>query len=294
MSFFRIVLRGLLRRPVRTALTMLGIAIGIGAVVMLVGLSWGFEKSWSEGFNAHQTDIVVGNLSGGVMPKSFNEDVEEMVAALPHVADTTTLFAELMGVEDLSMIMVSGRETDGFAWKSLELVDGRMPENDAEYAVVLGTLAAESLKKKVGDSLRMKTASTHTGMRRRSKEFSIALITTDSSTENETSLSPESPSENVERIVRRRIPRTEASYQRSAPNSSTICFTPSGFTLRVTLQETCAISFPARTSKSSEKTSGRTLILTTCWRRNDPPKLPGPSNIPTCPPRPKNRGSSYT
>lgn len=155
MNFLTIVFRGLLRRRVRTLLTVLGIAIGIAAVVMLVGLAWGFERSWSEGFQAHQTDIVVGNLSGGVMPKSFEDSLEERIAALPHVAETTSLLAELMGVEELSMIMVSGREWGGFTWDNLELLEGRMPRDASEPAVVLGRLAADSLGKKPGDSLQI-------------------------------------------------------------------------------------------------------------------------------------------
>ena len=35
MSFFTVVLRGLMRRPVRTGLTLVGISIGIAAVVAL-------------------------------------------------------------------------------------------------------------------------------------------------------------------------------------------------------------------------------------------------------------------
>ncbi|CAN5220224.1 ABC transporter permease [soil metagenome] len=158
MSFFTVVLRDLLRRPVRTALTMLGIAIGIAAVVMLVGIAWGFEKSWSDGFEAHQTDIVVANLAGGVMPKAFGAEVEARVAELPHVAETTALLAELMGVEDVPMIMVSGRAWGGFTWKSLTVVEGRLPADGSEEAVVLGRLAAETLGKKVGDPLQIEAS----------------------------------------------------------------------------------------------------------------------------------------
>ena len=33
MTFFTVITRGLIRRPVRTGLTILGISVGIGAVV---------------------------------------------------------------------------------------------------------------------------------------------------------------------------------------------------------------------------------------------------------------------
>jgi putative ABC transport system permease protein len=39
MTFFDVVTRGLKRRPIRTGLTLLGISVGIAAVVALIGLS---------------------------------------------------------------------------------------------------------------------------------------------------------------------------------------------------------------------------------------------------------------
>jgi putative ABC transport system permease protein len=58
-------------------------------------------------------------------------------------------------VEDAPMMMVSGREWGGFAWSQLKLLEGRMPHDGNEKAVVLGRLAAEVLKKKVGDTVQI-------------------------------------------------------------------------------------------------------------------------------------------
>jgi len=54
-------------------------------------------------------------------------------------------------------MMVSAREWDGFAWKNLKLISGRMPQDPTEPAVVLGRTAAEVLKKKVGDPIQIET-----------------------------------------------------------------------------------------------------------------------------------------
>ena len=43
MNFLQVIFRGLWRRPVRTGLTVLGIANGIAAVVALVGMASGYE-----------------------------------------------------------------------------------------------------------------------------------------------------------------------------------------------------------------------------------------------------------
>jgi putative ABC transport system permease protein len=65
---------------------------------------------------------------------------------------------QFLSIEDAPMMMVSGREWGGFAWEKLKLLDGRMPRDSAEKAVVLGRLAAEVLKKKVGDTVQIEAA----------------------------------------------------------------------------------------------------------------------------------------
>ena len=155
MTFFTIVFRSLIRRPVRTCLTLVGISIGIAAVVTLVGMAWGYEKGVAKQLDAVGTDLVVSNMSGGLMPKVFNESLQEKVAALPRVAETTAVLMEMLSVEDAPIMMISGREWGGFAWKNMTIVEGRMPKDATEKAVVLGTLAAEVLKKKVGDTVQI-------------------------------------------------------------------------------------------------------------------------------------------
>jgi len=155
MTFFTIVRRSLTRRPVRTCLTLFGISIGIAAVVALVGMAWGYEKGVSNQLDAVGTDVVVSNMSGGLMPKVFNESLQAKVAALPQVVETTSILMQMLSVEDAPIMMISGREWGGFAWNKMKVIDGRLPKDGTEKAVVLGTLAAEVLKKKVGDTVQI-------------------------------------------------------------------------------------------------------------------------------------------
>ena len=96
MTFLMIVLRGLMRRPVRTGLTLGGISIGIAAVVALVGISRGFEKSWATGMKVRGTDIVVNNMGGSLTPTPFDAAARDRIAHLPHVEATCNLLVELM------------------------------------------------------------------------------------------------------------------------------------------------------------------------------------------------------
>jgi putative ABC transport system permease protein len=158
MRFLTVVVRGLTRRPVRTGLTLLGISIGIAAVVALVGISRGFSKSWEKGMKARGTDVVVSNMGSSLTPTPFDATVRDRIVHLPHVAETCSLLVQLMSVENAEMMLVSAREWDGFSWKNLRVISGRMPRDASEAAVVLGRTAADLLKKKVGDQIQIETA----------------------------------------------------------------------------------------------------------------------------------------
>ena len=155
MTFLTIVTRSLWRRPVRTSLTLVGISIGIAAVVALVGMASGYEKSVVKQLEVIGIDVIVSNMEGGMMPKPFDASLQEKVAKLPGVEKTTTVLMRMISVEDAPMMMVSGREWGGFTWDQLKVVEGRMPLDEKERVVVLGTLAAEVLGKKVGDTLQV-------------------------------------------------------------------------------------------------------------------------------------------
>ena len=157
MTFLDVVTRSLKRRPIRTGLTLLGISIGIAAVVALIGLSRGLVTSWSAGMKSRGVDIVVHNLRGSLTPKPFPASTRGRIAHLPGVAATCPILVDLMSIESADLMIVSAREWGGFAWEDLKLVSGRMPNDQNERAVVLGTTAAEILKKKVGDTVQIES-----------------------------------------------------------------------------------------------------------------------------------------
>jgi putative ABC transport system permease protein len=157
MTFLEVVIRSLKRRPIRTGLTLLGISVGIAAVVALIGLSRGLVSSWTAGMKSRGTDIVVNNMRGSLTPKPFPASTRDRVANLPSVAATCMILVDLMSIENAELMIVSGREWGCFAWENLKLVSGRMPKDANERAAVLGTTAAGILKKKVGDTVQIET-----------------------------------------------------------------------------------------------------------------------------------------
>src|SRR5438132_2231945 len=88
MTFFDVITRGLMRRPIRTGLTLLGIAVGIAAVVALIGLSRGLVASWTAGMKSRGTESVVHNMRGSLTPKTFPAPPRDRIEHLPGVAGT--------------------------------------------------------------------------------------------------------------------------------------------------------------------------------------------------------------
>ncbi len=156
MNLFRFALDNLTRRPARTSLTISAIALGIAAVVALTSISWGFEASWQKANDARGTDLIVTRVaSENTMPAPFlAEKVQPTLAQLPHVQAVVGLLSEMLTVSpDAPPTFVFGWAYGSYLWEHLRLVEGRWPHDDAEPVVVIGSLAAEMLHKKIGDQV---------------------------------------------------------------------------------------------------------------------------------------------
>ncbi|MGC1481437.1 MAG: ABC transporter permease, partial [Chthoniobacterales bacterium] len=155
MNFFTIVLRGLLRRPVRTGLTLLGISIGIAAVIALVGIARGFEASWTDSLSSRGTDIVVSALGSAFTPAPFEQKQMAKLDGLPHIDAVCPIYVTVTSIDQSPMIIVSAREWEGFSWDNLTVKEGRMPTDGDVPEVVLGTSAIETLGKDIGDEIKI-------------------------------------------------------------------------------------------------------------------------------------------
>src|ERR1700738_1743475 len=87
MNLVGLALRNLRRRPVRTGLSILGIALAVGGALALIALSRSIQDSSREAINELGDDFVVtqkgaADIFGGFIPES----TIERVAALPGVA----------------------------------------------------------------------------------------------------------------------------------------------------------------------------------------------------------------
>ncbi|MEI6389629.1 MAG: ABC transporter permease [Verrucomicrobiota bacterium] len=150
-----IAVRNLMRRPLSTLFTAIGVAIGITAIIAISGISKGLERTWQRAFEVRGADVVVVGKGGGLMSNWLDMSVKDRILRLDGVADATAILWAMQSIEDAPQVVISGREWGGFGWQNLKIIQGRMPRDENEKAAVLGTTAAEVLHKKVGDTLQI-------------------------------------------------------------------------------------------------------------------------------------------
>ena len=158
MRFTTIAWRNLLRRPTRTLLTIGGLGVAVAAVVALVGISDGFERSFVDLYQNRQVELIVqraaksSDVNGQIDPA-----LRGRIQKIPGVKE---VFPGLMDVislvdYDLSAVIVVGWEPGSRQLKRLDITAGHsLAPGDHGKAIIGRTLAANT-GFKVGDKIPM-------------------------------------------------------------------------------------------------------------------------------------------
>ena len=155
LSFTGFVWKNLLRRRLRTLLTLAGIGVAVGAFVGLVGFSSAFEQQWMRIYSSSGTDISV--IQGTFLNTSMDESAAAKLSKLPDVAQASPSTFNLMDLTPDVNALVYGWKADAFQFASLQILAGRR-FRDGQAEVMLGDLLAQTLKKSPGDTLEFQGA----------------------------------------------------------------------------------------------------------------------------------------
>jgi ABC-type antimicrobial peptide transport system permease subunit len=148
------IFKNLWRRKSRTLLTILGIAIGVAAVVSLSAFGEGFATGFEKTFSSADADITVGQKDAIMLLLSaVDEEVGTELKQLPGVADVEGTIASFVALPDAPYFVVMGQEPRGFPIQHYRIVEGQ--PLTARRQVLLGQTSARIFKKKVGDTFRI-------------------------------------------------------------------------------------------------------------------------------------------
>lgn len=160
MHFITFIFKNLLRRPGRSVLTGSGVALAVGAVVALVGMSRGFENSFKQLYEGRDVALVV--VRAGVterLTSSIDEAVGKQIAAIPGVREVGGGLMDVVTFEKEGLIgvPVMGWPPDSFLFAKLKILEGRPLRESDHKAALLGVVLAKNLGKKVGDTVDIET-----------------------------------------------------------------------------------------------------------------------------------------
>lgn len=156
MHYSTLILKNVARRGVRSLLTVLGVAVAVGAVVALVGIARGLESSLLDLLEGRGIDLIVIRAgSTQRVASTLDESLAPRIAALDNVAQVSATLVDIVSFHqrDLFGITIQGWPPDSFLFRDIRIVQGRLPQEQDQRAVILGRLLADNLGKRVGDTL---------------------------------------------------------------------------------------------------------------------------------------------
>lgn len=152
-SLQSLLIHNLPRQRTRTILTALGIGVGVGLIVALGGIADGFIAQFSAmGSQGGELTLTEAKTSD-IGLSAIDEKVGRWVATLPEVAHVSGLLIGVAQVPGTAYFLVMGLEPNSYMLRHYVITEGERLRHPRE--MILGKVAAQNLKKKVGDTIRL-------------------------------------------------------------------------------------------------------------------------------------------
>src|SRR5262245_53585847 len=160
LAILKVAVRALNRNKLRTALTMLGIIIGVGAVIALVSIGQGAQSMVQDQINGMGTNmmfIMPGNvmfggasLGAGAANSLTEEDVQAMIKEIPTIAAASPIVrssAQLVFGNQNWFVQIQGSNEKFTLIRNWKVDRGEffteMDVRTAERVIVLGKTVAD-------------------------------------------------------------------------------------------------------------------------------------------------------
>ncbi len=165
---FKLALRNFGKRKFRTALTLLGVAVGIATIVALVSVAYG-AKEQAVGFLSEATDFMITPKAAGEIQAELPERLVKQVRLYAEVEAAGPVLSQLVFINgEFAWALGVTPETYEIIYiplKEGELIDGERGK------VIVGSNLADQLGLKVGESVRISPSADEPG-----KVFLVAGI----------------------------------------------------------------------------------------------------------------------
>ncbi|RME82490.1 MAG: ABC transporter permease [Caldilineae bacterium] len=147
------ILKNLWRRRTRTLLTILGIAIGVAAVVSLGAMAEGLMRNYGSVVGLSNDLMITQANAIDVAYSSLDEELADRLRSVPGVETVEAGVYGWIVTEEMPFFLLFGYEPDTVAMNHYRIVEGKPVTGPKQIAI--GRRAQEALKKNVGDILRI-------------------------------------------------------------------------------------------------------------------------------------------
>lgn len=155
------IFKNLFRRKGRTLLTVVGISIGVAAIIGLGALANGLQAGYDSMLKGSRADLVLSQPeSWDISLSAVDEEIGAELEAMSEVAKVSGMLEGLVQTESVPYFFVYGYPEDSFVLSRFRIIQGvGLGEREAQRArgkpLLLGASAAETLDKHPGDTLRL-------------------------------------------------------------------------------------------------------------------------------------------
>jgi ABC-type antimicrobial peptide transport system permease subunit len=155
------IFKNLFRRKGRTLLTMMGVSIGVAAIIGLGTLATGLQDGYNAMLTGSQADLVLSQPNSfDISFSSVPEEVGQQLLAMPEVSAVSGMLEGFVQTDGIPIFFAFGYPEGSFVLDRFNIIAGesifsREARGLRGKKLMLGASAAETLEKQPGDTLRL-------------------------------------------------------------------------------------------------------------------------------------------
>ena len=153
----KVVFKNLLRRKTRTFLTILGISVGVAAIIGLGAMAEGLDTGYDAMISGSNADLVLSQPDAmDIAYSSVDETIGAELEAMPEVDEVSGMMQGFVQAEASPVFFIFGYSEGSFILDRFNIIRGsglydRAAQQAKGKPLILGSAAAESFNKDVGE-----------------------------------------------------------------------------------------------------------------------------------------------
>jgi len=155
------IFKNLFRRKGRTLLTIIGISIGVAAIIGLGAMAQGMEVGYNTMLSGSQADLVLSQPdSFDISYSSVDQSLLEDLAVMPEVEAVSGMIEGYVQTENVPFLYLFGYPEESFVLDRFQIIEGlslfsKEADRLSGKKIMLGSTTAEILEKAPGDTVRL-------------------------------------------------------------------------------------------------------------------------------------------